>query len=516
MAVATYSISVGTTQESSSKSLITDVLSLLPDNTSKEITPRDVRDAIFSAWESSVMRYTSDGATDYIGIDRNTVKDTKIFLGKKEISGTTVLSGLLGSDTDIFLYNTKSDSALTQNFKMSLLAGSNTGLFSTAPYISSEFVSGSPNYLSLGLVNPGTYGTINIESGSSASISINNLIFPSTSYVDDIVNLVVTPQASDGSTLLLATRAGGNVELLTPAALAGGTIGATGSPTNIYGTPVTVNGQPLEYTNAIPTVTQTGGVAIGTTFTDVPLVDVLTAILYPYIPPAATIIITTSLGVNRTLERNHSSNTSIAYTYTLTKATYNITSTSLQVLRNGTLIVNDSSLSTLSGSGLITNTYTNTRNITAAEVSSVSNGPCVMTFSIVPTDGTSSGTASTRIEFVYPYFYGFSATNVTDGAGFNGINSSLSKKLDIGGSQSVAMNGTGYMYFAYPAYHGNLTTIKDGNDFTEFSPVDFSTWTYSYYANIQGTNWSNGQYYVYKKWVSVSTVNPTQTYKFNF
>ena len=515
MAVATYSISVGTTQESSSKSLITDVLSLLPDNTSKEITPRDVRDAIFSAWESSVIRYTSDGATDYIGIDRNTVKDTKIFLGKKEISGTTVLSGLLGSDTDIFLYNTKSDSALTQNLKMSLLAGSNTGLFSTAPYISSEFVSASPNYLSLGLVNPGTYGTINIESGSSASISINNLIFPSTSYVDDIVTSVVNPQASDGSTLLLATRAGGVVELLTPAALAGGTIGATGSPTNIYGTPVTVNGQPLEYTNAIPTVTVTGGVSIGTTFTDVPLVDVLTAILYPYVPPAATITITSALQSNRTLERNHSSSTSIAYTYTLTKATYNITGTDLKVIRNGAIVVT-TALSTLSGSGLVTNTYTTTQTLLSSYQSAVSNGPCIMTFSVVPTDGTSSATASARIEFVYPYFYGFNATNVTTGADFNNINSSLSKKIDISGSQSVAINGTGYMYFAYPAYYGTLTSIKDGNDFTEFSPVDFSTWTYSYYTNISSTNWSSGQYYVYRKFVDVSTVNPTQTYKFNF
>jgi hypothetical protein len=515
MAVATYSISVGTTQEANSLSLITDVLSLIPDNTSKEITPKDVRDAIFSSWESSVIRYTSDGSTDYIGIDRNTVKDVKIFLGKKEISGTTVLTGLLGSDTDIFLYNTKSDSALTQNFKMSLLAGSDTGLFSTAPYISSTYVSGSPNYLSLDFVNPGTYGTINIESGSSAEISVNNLLFPSTTYVNQIVTGATPAQASDGSTLLLATRAGGVVELLTPSSL-GGSLGSTGSTTNIYGSPVLVNGNALEYTNLTPTVTQTGGVAIGTTFSNVPIVNMLTAILYPYIPPAATLLITTTLGANNTLERNHNSSTTIAYQYSLTKATYNITLTRLQAIRNdGVVVVNDPSLSTLSGPGLITQTFTNTRSLITSDISALSNGPCIMTFSVVPQDGTSSATASQRIEFVYPYFYGYNATDVTNSSEFNSINSSLSKRIDIYGSQSLAINGTGYLYFGYPSYYGVLSSIQDGSGWIEYSPSNLATWTYSLYNSVTGTNWSGGQYYVFKKF-AVTTTNPTQTYKFNF
>ena len=87
--VPTYSVSPGTSQEASSKASITDVLTVLLDNTSKEITPRDVRDAVFSAWESSVIRYTTDGTTPYIGIDRNDVKDVKLFLGKKDIRSVT-------------------------------------------------------------------------------------------------------------------------------------------------------------------------------------------------------------------------------------------------------------------------------------------------------------------------------------------------------------------------------------------------------------------------------------------
>ena len=95
----TYTFSAATSNEAHSVTDITSVLSLLPDNTSKEITPRDVRDAIVSTWESSVIRYTSDGSTPYIGVDRNDVKDIKLLLGKKELSSTSVMSSMLLNST---------------------------------------------------------------------------------------------------------------------------------------------------------------------------------------------------------------------------------------------------------------------------------------------------------------------------------------------------------------------------------------------------------------------------------
>jgi len=79
----------------------------------------------------------------------------------------------------------------------------------------------------------------------------------------------------------------------------------------------------------------------------------------------------------------------------------------------------------------------------------------------------------------------------------------------------LAINGTGYAYFAYPSYYGVLTSILDENLFAEYTTGDLSTWTYSLYTSITGTNWSGGQYYVFKK-LAVTTTNPTQTYKFNF
>jgi len=176
----TYSISSGTTQESDSKQTINEVLGLLPDNTNKEIAPRDVRDAIFSTWESSVIRYTYVLSDEYIGIDRDNVKGKKIFLGKKQISGNDIMSSTLlslSNDTDIFLYNTKIDSNPSQDFKISLLAGTISSLYPNAPYFASKYVSGVNQYISLEIVNPATYGTVNIQSGSSASLVLNNMVF---------------------------------------------------------------------------------------------------------------------------------------------------------------------------------------------------------------------------------------------------------------------------------------------------------------------------------------------------
>jgi hypothetical protein len=77
-------------------------------------------------------------------------------------------------------------------------------------------------------------------------------------------------------------------------------IGSPVSQTDIYGSPVNVNGYPIEFSEdnlvpyAVGGVTQgasfaTGSFYNGTTYQDWPMVEVLREILYPYIPPALTI-----------------------------------------------------------------------------------------------------------------------------------------------------------------------------------------------------------------------------------
>ena len=348
----TYTFSLGTSAEAQSITDISSVLNLLLDNTSKQISPRDVRDAIVSTWENSPFRYTSDGTTNYIGIDRVDVKDLKVFLGKKQMSGTNVMSsGLLASDTDIFLYNTKSDS---------FLAGTSSALFTSAPYIKSTYVLSSPEYLSLDIVNPATYGTVNIESGASASITINNLIWPSQNYVNSVTSAPGNASASTNTDLFLVISSGNSIELKTYQAGADAVQASQD-----------LNGNPLLYTNLNPVVATISGIGVGSTFSNVSLIDMISALIYPYLGPTALISIS-GLSYNDTFERDTSSGYTVNYSYTLTKRSANITSTSLKIIRQSTTIFSGAG-SSLSGSGLVSNTYTNTQAITDVQIAGGSN-----------------------------------------------------------------------------------------------------------------------------------------------
>lgn len=525
--LATYSEAIGTTTEAVSKTALLDVISLLPDNTSKEITPRDVRDAILSTWETSAIRYTSNGTDAYIGVDRDDVKDIKLFLGKKEISGSTILSTILtGSDTDIFLYNFKSDSDPTQDLKISLLAGSSASFFTLAPYFKSAYVSSFGGYLSLDIVNPAIYGTINIQSGSSASISINNLDWPSINYINSVIANPSNASASTSSDLFLVVRSGNSLELTTYQSN-GGNLGTPGSPTNIYGSPVQLNGYDLEYTNLIPTVATFGGISLGSTFSNVPLSTMITAMLYPNYPPISTITITTTsdgaLSYNNSLERRHGTTPiTITYTYTLTKLTNNITSTNFSLVRNLTSIAPGGGwpTTTLSGLGLVTQTYTgNTVDVPGTTIGAFT-GKSVFTFSVSPNDGTYSSTASTYFEVVYPYFYGFSSTSSNSQATTQAYAmAETTKRIDIMGSQSLALSGTGYLHFIYPSSYGTLSNILDGNNFVEYTHGSPGTWTYSIQSLSSPTDpsayWASANFYVYRK-ILTTTIPPSQIYKFNF
>ena len=519
--LATYSEAIGTTTEAVSKTAILDVLSLLPDNTSKEITPRDVRDAILSTWETSAIRYTSNGTNAYIGVDRDDVKDIKLLLGKKEISGSTILSTTLtGSDTDIFLYNFKADSAGTQDLKISLLAGSSASFFSLAPYFKSSYVSSFGGYLSLDIVNPANYGTINIQSGGSASLTLNNLKFPSPNYISNITGNPSSASASISTDLFLVVRSGNSLELATYQS-GGGILGTPNTQTEIFGSPVLLNGFDLEYTNPSPTVATFGGIGLGTTFSKVPLSTMITAMLYPNYPPSATITITSPLSYNNTLERIHiNPGITITYTYTLTKLTNNITSTNFLLVRNSAAVPGTFPTTTLSGSGLVTQTYPgNTFNISGPSFIQAELGKSVFTFSVSPSDGTYSSIASTSFEVVYPYFYGFSPIPTNNTSTLNNtVLHQLTKRIDIMGSQSLALSGSGYLYFIYPSSYGTLSNILDGNDFVEYTHGSFGTWTYSSTPNVLNSPsgyWNMRPYYVYRKTLE-TTIPPSQIYKFNF
>ena len=501
----TYTFSLGTSAEAQSVTDVSSVLNLLLDNTSKQISPRDIRDAIVSTWENSPFRYTSDGTTNYIGIDRVDVKDLKVFLGKKQMSGTNVMSsGLLASDTDIFLYNTKSDSAPTNDLKVSFLAGTSSGLFTSAPYIKSTYVSGTPDYLSLDIVNPATYGTVNIESGASASITINNLTWPSQNYVNNVTSAPGNASASTNTDLFLVISSGNSIELKTYQAGAGAVQASQD-----------LNGNPLLYTNLSPVIaTVSGSIGVGATFSNVSIIDMISALIYPYLGPIALISIS-GLSYNNTFERDESSGYTVNYSYTLTKRSNNITSTSLKIIRGGATIFTGAG-SSLSGTGLVSNTYTGTETIAGVNMGT-NNVQNFFTFSCRPFDGTSGYTASARFEGVLPYFYGFSSTNTSTTTTLNlTVLPSLTKRVDTKTGLTVSIAGSGYLYFCYPSFYGTISSIKDGNDFVEYLHGSGGSWTYSSNSLVSPTGkWTATSYYVYRKYLT-SSISPSQNYKFNF
>src|ERR1035437_10362433 len=109
--MSTYSIYSGTTTEAIKLNTLQDALVGLIDNTAKLITPKDVRNAVYTTWENISLKTTNvSGSTVlYTGYDLPTLRQ-KFYFGKKKLLNLNIMSStLLNSDTDVFIYNNKLD-----------------------------------------------------------------------------------------------------------------------------------------------------------------------------------------------------------------------------------------------------------------------------------------------------------------------------------------------------------------------------------------------------------------------
>lgn len=157
----TYSVNQNTVTEAFKLSGVQTALTELLDNTSKLISPHDVRDAIFTNWENVVLKPTTviGSGVEYIGIDDQTmVAQTgtglkeKFLIGKRQVSGQNTMNNtILTSDIDVFFYNTKTDSG-SQYTKVAFLAGTNSTAYANAPYIWAQDIVGGT--IDLTIINP--------------------------------------------------------------------------------------------------------------------------------------------------------------------------------------------------------------------------------------------------------------------------------------------------------------------------------------------------------------------------
>ena len=508
--MGTFSLNIGLITEVTSSQLhiqdnLDNILLLLKDNDTKLSDPKDLRDSILSIHSSIPFKQTStysiflkNNNSSYIGLDAVDPSDRdikrKIFIGKRANSGTYSYNGtydimnsdLLSNDIDIFLYNTKLDTISNTITRVSILSGKNNSLYSIAPFIQSEIISDVNESLSLDFVTK--VGQVNITNdptnGNGVTFSINKIPWPSISYS--------SASASDSTTLFWrGSTTSGHLswEQLTLPSMSN--IGTPTQSLSILGTPVNVNGYSLELDDTRYMPISLGGIPMGTTFNNVPIVDVLRRILYPYLGPLCSITINSNYSEVGVL-------VTPILTYTINKRTditlpinlINMTPGQLAPITNPNHVI-------ITGTtiGRIPNDYLDSTGVT---------------YSIIVSDITSNPTntsmASTFIKGIYPYFYGIVPSTIPQ----NLLLQNLNKKVEYLGDKIVSVSGMGDFYFMYDSDYPNLSHIIDNVNNNIIGSFSISTQT----EISPNGYWMSKTYKVYK-WSMTTPIN-TVNYQFRY
>lgn len=499
--MSTYSIGQSPTDADKLEDLGS-VLLGIPDNTQKLITPKNVRNAIFTTWENITFKLTNNnGGTSYIGIDRSDIK-SKILIGKKEkVTGQGVLnSDLLASDVDIFFFNTKS-STQSSSTKIAFLAGTNS-YFSQSqlrvPYIESSVVGDD---LNLNIVNQsGTSsggGSINIESNSY--VTINGLFMPTK---------VQNSNPSNDGYVLKYSWIGGNAY-------------------GIWGT-VSSSGQTASsetFTDNTPVTTQIGGIKVGETFNNVPLTTMIRKLIYQYIKPTMEISLTSNI-----IEVGDTPTTN------LLRLNWTITRTSTQSLLNPTF--NPNIQNAPIGNQIQQGSTFGSNLLQINQVPQADNNWRIVTFTASVSDNVDTSTASTSLLFTIPWYYGTSTISTTQSItqilGTNSFTTGrLIPLLTNPATQSSEIhnkslsittfglnNSQGYVYFGYPNNFVDLVDIKDNNGYSVFT--SFRKFTIGNVASPQ-SRWTGR---TYSFWIltgstvsvvpQLTTIDPGSPFQFLF
>ena len=245
-----------------------------------------------------------------------------------------------------------------------------------------------------------------------------------------------------------------------------------------------------EYTNSEPLLNDVGGILASNHkqgFNEMPITDLITELLYPYIKP---VIDSFTLNPTSGIKKKGVSITLTEATVKITKKSKEISSVSLY--RGSTL------LGTLSGASINSSGTT----LEFSNLSDSLDGTTNTTYTVKVSekDGTADVVTSTATyTFVDPYYQGVIEKDATiDEA----LITSLSEKIESKGAKSYTYTTTSSQcaVIAYPASYGVLKEIKDQNNFTQ-------TWT-RYTVTINSVS-----YYVY---VSAASAATDFTYKFSY
>lgn len=221
---------------------------------------------------------------------------------------------------------------------------------------------------------------------------------------------------------------------------------------------VTIDGSDV-LTSDVTTNVAIGGIEAGTTFTaGTSLESIIRQMLVKYFAPVI------SLTINPSTSPVISGTTiaSVTMTAVATKKTDDITS--IKFYANNTL-VNEVTTWVASG-GTFTYTYTPTNPIDDD-----------VTFKVTVYDGTSDVDATKKIDFVSGSYFGDVADTVTNPTASD-ITALTQLALATKGYTANNISMTyGKLLYAYPASYGDLTSIKDGNNFEYINSYTKSTVT---------------------------------------
>ena len=535
--MATYSANTPPPFQADKLADLNSVLQALPDNTSKMISPKDVRDATFTLWENTVYKITSaSGGTEYIGIDQDFVTN-KVYFGKKKVGGAFVMNpSLLATDTDYFFYNTKPTTSTNYNLKIGFLAGTGSNVYAgnlSAPYVYTrvttekdlEFEIVNPTFFVSGATTQG--GNIVVRS-DYGHVILNGVRWPTSgSNNSSQVDHVLKYKWINGEPYAVWEA---NVTASVTSIISSG-------PVQINGVPVTINGYPIEFTDSEPTPVDFGGIPAGSTFSNVPVVEMIRRMLYPYIKPRLTTSLNYSLiefGDNSKLSSLDMSWELIRNsTYSVSRGTFpaNVPPTNfpghpLPVTTNGIF------------TGSIRVTPTNPNNHVGPTASWLQE---TFTLSVVDTYPTSV-TSSNSIFYVIPWFFGTSTTAATQGTPIRNILGTVSTTNPLitaitlnkltpflrgpatastsDNNQVVRLSthglnlqNTGYIYFGYPSAFPDLVDIfqisSGGASFSVFG--NFNKFTVSNVSSAHTPTWWSGKEYKFYIYVGPSASTPQLT-----
>ena len=340
-----------------------------------------------------------------------------------------------------------------------------------------------------------------MDAGTTGRISVNNVVFPTK---------LQTASASNGQIL----KYNNGVLVWGDNTINIATIGSTSSITNIWGSPVLINGFNMELVDSNPIIATFGHIGINQTFSNAPIVEVVRQMLYPYLEPVPYLLINvdnTGWTTSAVAEYGSLIPSSIDLDWSITKRSDDIIFSSLS---NATGFTDPSPITTPGmatvssppyATGNLPGGFSETYTLTVVDSGSYSKS--IDSMALFTGSGTSStATSSVTLDLVYPFFYGITTSNVsTSITAATAINSTvipyINKLVETKSDKSLSISGTGYIYIMYPSVYGTFSQILDQNGFditSSFTRVYSPLTPTDPLLTSPSAYWSNVSYTVYK------------------